>query len=106
MTREFEYGPLAKGLYIALFCVSVPLLLLYPQYIVRYLVFLVVLGFGLRPFLVWSGLFGLWRRTLGAAERKWDEKHLADRRTQIERKQASEKYRRSRHRDPRLPKNW
>lgn len=106
MTREFEYGPLAKGLYIALFCVSPPLVLLYPQYMVGYLVFLVILAFALRPFLVWSGLYGLWNRTRGGAVYKWDEKHLAERRAKIDSAQEVEKYRRSRYRDPRLPKNW
>ena len=106
MNREFEFGPLAKGLYIALFCMAVPLLMLFPQYVAAYLASLVVLGLGLRPFLVWSGLYGLWNRTLGGAQRKWDEKYLAERRAEIDRAQELEKYRRSRARDPRLPKNW
>ena len=106
MSKEFEYGPLAKGLYIALFCMAVPLLLLYPQYLLRYLAALVLLGLGLRPLLVRSGLYTLWNRTLGSAQRKWDEKYLAERRAEIEREQELEKIRRSRVRDPRLPKNW
>jgi len=106
MAREFEYGPLAKGIYIALFWVSIPLLLLYPQYTLRYVLFLLFLGFGLRPFLVWSGLYGLWNRTMGGAERKWDEKRLAERRAAIDSAEEVEKYKRSRYRDPRLPKNW
>jgi hypothetical protein len=106
MTPEFEYGPVAKGIFIALVCITPVILLLDYSYFFYYLLFLFFLGFGLRPFLVKSGLYALWHNMAGGAQEKWDKGYLEKRAEEIDRQQEKEKFRRSRYRDPKLPKNW
>lgn len=106
MRQEFEFGPITRGAYIALISVAALLPLVAPQYFVHYIVFLVFLGFGLRPFLVKTGLFNLWNSIGAAVQSKWDRKYLEKRARDIDTKTELEKYRKSRAKDPRLPKKW
>lgn len=106
MDKEFEFGPIARGMYIALISVAALLPLIAPQYFFHYVAFLAFLGFGLRPFLVKTGLFNLWNSTGSIVQSKWDKNYLEKRAKEIDKKAELEKYRKSRVRDPRLPKNW
>jgi hypothetical protein len=106
MHQGFEFGPVARGIYITLISLTALIPLIAPQYFLHYIVFLAFLGFGLRPFLVKTGLFNLWNTIGTAAQSKWDRKYLEKRAREIETKVELEKYRKSRARDPRLPKNW
>lgn len=106
MQPEFEYGPFTRGAFIALICLTPLFAILAPAYLIHYFLFLVFLGFGLRPVLVRTGLYAAWQAFEMTVEKKWNRKFLEKRRMEIERKQRDEKYRKSRYRDPRLPKNW
>jgi hypothetical protein len=106
MVPEFEYGPLAKGAFIALASLTPVVLLIDYTYIPYYLALLLFLAFLLRPFLLKSGLYALWNNLGDAVQHKWDKKYLDKRAQEIDKKVEMEKYRRSRVRDPRLPKNW
>lgn len=106
MHQEFEFGPVARGTYIALISLTALIPFIAPQYFLHYIVFLAFLGFGLRPFLVKTGLFNLWNTIGAAAQSKWDRNYLEKRARDIDRKVELEKYRKSRVRDSRLPKNW
>lgn len=104
--HEFEYGAIAKGMYIALICITPVIPFLNPDWFLYYLGLLAFLGFCLRFVLETSGLHHMWTSVEGALLDKWDRKFLRKRRMQIDRQLRDEKYRKSRHRDPRLPKNW
>ena len=106
VNREFEFGPVAKGAYIALISAIALIPLIAPQYFFHYIIFLAFLGFGLRTFLVKTGLYNLWNRIGASGQSKWDRKYLEKRAKDIDTKIELEKYRKSRVRDPRLPKNW
>jgi hypothetical protein len=106
MNQHFEFGPIARGIYIALISVAALVPLVSPNYFIHYVIFLAFLGFGLRPFLVKTGFFSLWNNICIRVREKWDRKYLAKRASDIDRQVELEKYRKSRYRDPRLPKNW
>ncbi len=104
--REFEYGPLSRGIFTAMLVIMPLVAMLRPGDFVNYGLFLLVLAFGLRPFLVYSGLYRLWNDAGAGVEKKWDRKFLDKRAQDIERKVKSDGFHKSRYRDPRLPKNW
>ena len=106
MEPEFEFGPISRGIYIALICITAVIPLFAPEYFLRYVIFLAFLGFGLRTFLVKTGLYNLWNNVGGILLGKWDRKYLEKRASDIDRGLELEKYRKSRYRDPRLPKKW
>ena len=106
MDKEFEFGPFARGMYIALISVAALVPLTAPHYFFHYVAFLAFLAFGLRPFLVKTGLFSLWNSIANIVQSKWDKNYLEKHAKEIDKKAALEKYRKSRVRDFRLPKNW
>lgn len=106
MNREIEYGPISNGIFIALVTVSPIVLMLNREYFLYYIFLLIFLGFGLRTFLIKTGLYRLWNSICDGAIRKWDEKHLQKRARKIDRGVELEQFRKSRYRDPKLPKNW
>ncbi len=104
--KEFEYGPVARGAYIALIAVLPVLPLVRPGIVLEYLCFLIFLGFGLRPLLQYTGLYQLFHLGGGKLRDRADRKFLQQRRMEIDRKARDEKYRKSHYRDPKLPKRW
>ena len=106
MDKEFEYGPVSKGVYIALLSI-IPLVPIYfPHYSLHYFCLMIFLGFGLRRFLLVTGLYSVWNTVRLKLLAKWDKKFLEERAAKIDREIALKKYKMSRVRDPRLPKNW
>lgn len=103
---DFEYGPASKGAYIALIALIPLIPVAFPQYTVSYVVFVLFLGFGLRPLLHLSGAYALWNTFRVRAIDQWDRKFLLRRRAQIDRALRDDRYRKSRVRDPRLPRRW
>lgn len=106
MDKEFEFGPVARGIYIALISVAALMPLIAPQYFFYYVAFVIFLGFGLRPFLVKTGLYSVWNNIGHFVQSAWDKNYLEKRAEEIEKNAEIDKYRKSRVRDPKLPKNW
>jgi hypothetical protein len=104
--RKFEYGPLAVGIFMALVAVIAPVGMYFPEWQLYYLLFLFFLGFGLRPVLEVTGLLAVCESVLESLRERWNRKFVEQKRRQVDRKVRDEKYRKSRYRDPRLPKNW
>jgi hypothetical protein len=104
--REFEFGPISKGVYIALFSILPVVPAIYPDAFFYYVLFLLCIGLGTRIFLERTGLYRLWCSFEGGLRDKWDKKFLEKRGIEIDRKLRDEKYRKSRYRDPKLPKKW
>jgi hypothetical protein len=104
--KKFEYGPLPVGIFMALVAVIVPIGLYYPAWIFRYLMLLLFLGLGLRPLLEMTGLLAVSQSLLQSLEEKRNKKYVEQKRREVDLKMKLEKYRKSRYRDPRLPKDW
>lgn len=103
---EFQYGPFARGIYLALGALVVPVAIYFPDYFLHYLAVLLFLGVGLKALLTRTGLARAWSGFLFSTQERWDRKYLEKHRRKIDRKIRDEKLRKSRVRDPRLPKNW
>ena len=101
-----DFAPVATGAYIALIVALVPVALAFPQWALHYILFLLFLGLGLRMVLERTGLYRLWISLETWLANRWNRKFLARRNAETDRKLRDEKYRKSRVRDPRLPKNW
>lgn len=106
MEKEFEYGPIAQGVFIALICSTPLMLFIAPKYLPHYVFFLLLLGLGLRPLLIKTGLHRFWSASGAELQGGMDRKFIAKRRADIELQDKLKRYRKSRYRDPRLPKNW
>ncbi len=104
--HKFEYGPLARGTFIALVALSTLVPLISWRYTGYYLAFLIFLAVGLRPLLESSGIYDLYQQLTIAARSKLDKGFLERRSAEIERKARDRKYQQWRRKDPRLPKDW
>lgn len=106
LNTQFEWGPLARGVYTALLCLTVLVSWLYPEYLFHYMGLLVFLGVFLRPLIERSGLYDAYSRfAFALSERRW-RKVNERRRHEVYLAERDKKYRARRTRDPKLPKNW
>ncbi|MEM1112102.1 MAG: hypothetical protein AAGI11_09370 [Pseudomonadota bacterium] len=108
MARDdyFEWGPLAKGCYIAMASVTVLVAFAFPHHLYWYLPLVIFLGVGLKTVLVRTGLakhLSFWLEQ--TEEARWS-KITRRRRLEIERQERDKRYRHRHKQDPRLPKNW
>lgn len=106
--HQFEYGPVSKGLFFGLECLTILVALFATEYLGYYLLLLLFFGIGLRLILEKTGLY----HWLSYNSQKLDERlhrtQLEEKRAEVDRKARDFKYRQSRSRgkDPKLPKNW
>lgn len=103
---RFEYGPVPRGIYYALIAVTPLVFFISRELAGYYLLFLFFLGFGLKAFLVHTGIHSLYQHISASIFEKSSEKHTEKRRLEIERKVRDDKHRGGHRKDPRLPKNW
>lgn len=102
----FSWGPLARGIYIGLLWLTLVVGWTDPNMLAYYVPLLVFLGLCLKPILVMTGLYSLISSSYdGLMEALWKKK-TAQRRMEIDRKERDKKYRHSRIKDSKLPKNW
>lgn len=104
--HKYEYGPISRGIYMALIWVSLAIGMGWPKMLPYYLGFLLFLGLGLRPLLEKTGLADLFMHLVASTDEKLHKGSQAKLSRKIDRKVRDEKYRKSRYRDPRLPKDW
>lgn len=104
--HRFEYGPLARGSFIALVCLLPLTMVLSADWLAWHVLLILFLGIGLRPLLEWSGLYTVYARLAVAWQERWHRDFTAQRRREIERKQRRARYKRFGPEDPRLPKKW
>ena len=103
---EFEYGPLAQGIYKAMLWFTLVIPFLWAGIFFYYIAFLIFLAFGLRPVLKVTGLYRLWASVTVASSEKWNRGWVEKQRKEVERKVRDEKYRHVRRKDSRLPRHW
>ena len=104
--KQFEYGPLPRGIYTGLLCTSFLVAWVIPQWLGYYLLFLLFLGLGLRPLLERTGLARKWQEMFADADDRLHSKREHKRRLEIERRERDKKYRYTHYRDPKLPRRW
>lgn len=104
---EFRYSPLVVGAYRGL--LFIPLIFLMTGQLTHGLLLLgaiIAAGFLFRPFVVRTGLYAWYcdryEGNRGRINRERGDKRAAE----IERKLRDDRLRRSREKDPSLPKNW
>ena len=106
MNDGFEYGPIARGVFIGLCWMTVLLGFVEPNWVLWHVCLLVFLGLCLKPLLVKSGLHQLWldlRVRLDAKRHAQRDAELSDR---IDRERRDARLRQSRIREKRLPPRW
>jgi hypothetical protein len=104
--HRFEYGPLARGTFIALVCLLPLTMVLSAYWLVWHLLLVLFLGVGLRPLLEWSGLYTVYASLAAGWQERWGRGFTERRRREIERKQRRARYKRFGPEDPRLPRKW
>ena len=105
-TSAFEYGPVSKGVYIALIWLTLPMMFLGFKKFIAYAVFLIFLTFALRPLLEVSGLIGVYQSLVSARREKINKRLSTKRFIEIDKREQILKHKRSRIKDPSLPNNW
>jgi hypothetical protein len=106
LDSQFEYGPVARGVYYALISATSLVPFVAMELIGYYLLLLVFLGFGLKPLIIKTGIHSLWQHSTESVHEKVHKKHTEQHCLEIERKSRDKKYRRGHRKDSRLPKNW
>lgn len=103
---DFQFGFVARSIYVALLWGIILVSWVWPDWLNYYIVFVIFLGIGLRPLLIWTGLSTLWEHYFQGRSDLSDKKSLAQRDLAMRRDAQRERIKHARKRDPRLPKNW
>lgn len=106
LEKQFEYGPVASGVFTALLWLTMLVGILWSEWLVAYVGFLIFLGLGLRPLLQVTGLVDRYSDLEATLEEFIHRKHVNKRRQQIAMKERDKKYKYSHYRDPKLPPKW
>jgi hypothetical protein len=104
--HRFEYGPLARGTFIALVCMSPVVAIVSWEWLGWHLVLLIFLALGLRPLLEKTGIHALYQHVMATIEERLYRGFTEQRRKEVERAARRKRYKRVGPEDPRLPKNW
>ena len=103
---KFQWGPVSRSIYVGMLWFTIVVSWHYSEYLTQYVLLLVFLGLGLRPLLEVTGLYAMFSKlTASIDEYRWAEiKALRTREVQLAARNM--KYKSTRRKDPRLPKNW
>lgn len=104
--KKFEYGAISTGIYTALLWMTLLVSYVNPNWIPYYIIFVLFLGFGLRPLIEHTGAFELYQSIRAALTAKQLRKRHEEVNKQLDRKMRDDKLRRRRKKDPRLPPRW
>jgi len=99
---QFEYGPVARGIFYGLVSLTILVGLLGTGPLLFYILFLQFLAMGLKPFLIKTGLYQIYMKV---ADRRW-RKITAQRCMEVENEKRKAKYKYRRRNDDSLPRNW
>lgn len=75
MMNNFEYGPIARGIYTAMLWLVWLVPFVFPEYFFFYLLLLIFLGLGLRPLLLKTGIYSIFQR-VKKRYTEWRNKNL------------------------------
>ncbi len=103
---EFEWGPIARGLYLGMIATAVFADVVFGDYAMHYILFVVYCGIGLRQTLIVTGLYTFWTSLMGRVGDKSWESHTAKRRREVEVQAEVRRIKKSREARDKLPSNW
>jgi hypothetical protein len=103
--HQFEYKLLVKAIYTALLWMSLLINWIYPEHLLPYLLLMLFLGLGLRPLMEITGVVSFFQKIRYRLTESRVKEFREEKERQAQRKIRDDKYRRSRIRDKRLPKN-
>ena len=112
MDDEITFGPLARGVYIALVWLTALLCAVAADaawaraWLPWHILLIVFLGLGFKPFLRRTGLHRRWQWLMAEAQKRRHADHHAEAARQVERKRRDEKHRKTRVRHSDLPPRW
>jgi hypothetical protein len=105
-TSAFEYGPVSRGIYIALIWLTLPVMFLGFKQFIAYMLFLIFLTFALKPILEVTGLMGAYQSLVASQREKANRRLSTKRFIEIDKRERILKHKRSRIKDSSLPNNW
>jgi len=103
---DFEFGPVARGIYLAMLWLIPVVALIFSSYFLAYMALLLFLGLFLKSIIRKSGIDSFLWHLFITVDDKIHAKLIRKRIQNIEMKQRDEKYRRWRRKNPKLPRNW
>ena len=104
--RNFYWGPFAVGLYQAMLWSTLIIGWTARDYLFVYVMLLLFLGLGLKPLLLYTGIYQLFNNLFDNLDDKKWERISQERRREFELEKQRKKYKYRRQRDSKLPKNW
>jgi hypothetical protein len=104
--NDFEYGPAARGIFVALLWFTLLLAWVAPNLLPWHVGLLLFLGLGLKPLLRHTGAHRGWHHLLVRLEELRYAKSDADNIRRIERKRRDDKLRAARKLPSELPPRW
>lgn len=103
---DFEYGPIARGSYIAMISVVPVVSLYFPPLFLPYVGLVLLIGLFLKSIIRRSGIDSLLWRIFVSLDDKIHAKLMRKKIQDVEMNRRNEKYRRRHRKDSSLPKNW
>ena len=103
---KFQWGTIPRSIYVGMLWFTIVVSWHYPEYLTYYVLLLFFLGLGLRPLLEVSRLYDIFSRLTASIDEKRWAKIKAQRAKEVRLAERNLKYRSTRRKDPRLPKNW
>jgi len=104
--KQFEYGPIATGIFRATIPLSLVMLILDFQIFLYWIAMIFFMAFLLRPLLELTGLYRLFSHLLVEVDDKTHARFEEEQREKIDRELRDKKYRGGHRKHPDLPKNW
>ncbi len=104
--RQFKYGPLAWGIMVASISISPVINILFPDFLGIYFIIVLVIIFGLRPFLEKTGLYRNLTHFLVLTDDRIHKKFEEKKAREVWQKRRDDSHRKRRRKHPDLPRNW
>ncbi|WP_206485613.1 hypothetical protein [Thalassotalea sp. G2M2-11] len=103
--ENFEYGPLARGIFIVMLWGVWIFVFVAPFYLVYYVPLLLFVGLGLKPFLIKTGMFSVYQNYLLKRDERINETLKKGYRSRNSKKLDKAKYNREKMRKALEPKH-
>jgi len=103
---QFEWGPIARGIYWAMIVASPSVFFLYTEYSGYYILFVIFCGLGLRRLIEFTGLYIYLNNRLGLLQEKQWQDITEKRRREVDTKAELKRIKNSPEARRKLPKNW
>ena len=106
MNEGFEYGLLARSLFVCLLWLTAVIGFVAPNLLPWQIGLLLFLGIGLKPLLIRTGLHARWLHFLFRVDEARHAEFDAEAGREVERKRRDDRYRKARRLSKELPPNW